>query len=53
MSEETVEKLYAFFLHIMDSVFSMAAVYTIVGGLLFAWVLTMLDELYQQFKKRS
>ena len=52
MSSETVEKLYMFFEHIIDNVFSMATVYTLLGGLLLAWVLTTMDSLYQHFKRR-
>ncbi len=46
------ETLYNFFLYILDSIFSMAAVYTILGAVILGEVLTSLDNLYQHFKKR-
>lgn len=46
-----LENIINFGSYILDHIFSLAALYTLIAGIFLGWLLTFIDNVYQQFKK--
>lgn len=46
-----IENIVNVGIYILDHVFSLAALYTLLAGIFLGWLLTFIDNVYHQFKK--